>query len=237
VSRGEATIATATTARLGRPPRIGRDDILDALDRRLTGAWTMAALAAELGVSEAAIYYYFPTKGDVISALGERVMADFGLPKLDGDWAAWLWHVGHEVYEFVRRHPFLVDPANSDTLAPAFEAPYFRICEDALTDLVSAGFTLVNAASAYSLIGALAYQHATTAISWSIRGAQPRQSVEQLIEEQPDSLLGQFAMSIANQDPERRRADALGVALSVAIAGIRSELIGSPRGDAEQKDC
>jgi len=221
-------VAVATPARLGRPPRIGREDILDVLDRHADGAWTMASIAAELGVSEAAIYYYYPTKGDLLAALGQRMLADFELPKLAGDWAAWLRQLGHQIYDFVRRHPFLADLGNSYALAPSFAIPNFGASEEMLSGLVAAGFTLTNAATASSLVLLLGTQYAAAAISWIARGAQLRQEFTRLAEAQPDTLLGQLALTISDEEPARQSADALDVALSIVIAGVRSELIDQP---------
>jgi AcrR family transcriptional regulator len=56
------------------------DQIVEAARARLIeggyGALSMAALARELGLAQAAVYWYFPTKDDLFVAAVERILHD-----------------------------------------------------------------------------------------------------------------------------------------------------------------
>jgi AcrR family transcriptional regulator len=56
------------------------DEIIEAARARLVeggyGALSVAALARELGLAQAAVYWYFPTKDDVFVAAVERILHD-----------------------------------------------------------------------------------------------------------------------------------------------------------------
>src|SRR5690554_3775836 len=104
-----SSTATATAPRRGRPPRVTPQAILDAVDAKGASDWTMASIAAELGVSEPAIYYHFSSKQALLAALGARVIADFPLPPRSTDWEQWLTDFALALLDCCRQHPFLLD--------------------------------------------------------------------------------------------------------------------------------
>lgn len=97
---------TATTAkRMGRPPKVTRDEILDAAARWEPAELQLTALADALGISVKTVYYYFPARRALLDALTERAVADMGLPDIMAaqGWrdvlaaiAAWYYRLGLE---------------------------------------------------------------------------------------------------------------------------------------------
>ncbi|MGK8522561.1 TetR/AcrR family transcriptional regulator [Nocardia asteroides] len=75
--------------RRGRPVRLDRETILAATDRMLTAdgatGFSMRRLAGRLGVSTAAIYHHFPTKGALFFAVLNARAEDLRQPHLPAD--------------------------------------------------------------------------------------------------------------------------------------------------------
>ncbi|EGX55549.1 transcriptional regulator [Streptomyces zinciresistens K42] len=87
---------TSTPAR-GRPPRLDRErtlrTALDLLRQSGLDALTMRRLAEALDVKAGALYRYFATKQDLLTAMAERMMAgvaDATAAADDGDWSGQL---------------------------------------------------------------------------------------------------------------------------------------------------
>ncbi|WP_315724157.1 TetR/AcrR family transcriptional regulator [Sphingosinicella rhizophila] len=84
---------------MGRPPKITRDEILDAASQSTAEDLQLTSLARALGISVKTVYYYFPTRRALIDALTDRAVSHMGLPEFDRakDWRAVLaedarWH-------------------------------------------------------------------------------------------------------------------------------------------------
>ena len=154
-------MSKVAVARAGRPPRIRPDEILDVLATRLDDSWTMASIASELGVSEAAIYYYFPTKSDLLLAIGQRLFAELELPRPQGGWEEWLVEVGLCLYDCFVRYPLLTT-ASADLLGDTAGETWAT--EPILRDLVSVGFPLSDADTVITTILVLASGYATMAV-------------------------------------------------------------------------
>ncbi|WP_369028653.1 TetR/AcrR family transcriptional regulator, partial [Nocardia farcinica] len=75
--------------RRGRPIRLEREAVLAATDDMLAtegaGAFSMRRLAGRLGVSTAAIYHHFPTKGALFFAVLNARADDLRQPRLPAD--------------------------------------------------------------------------------------------------------------------------------------------------------
>ena len=71
-------MTSSSTPTRGRPPRLNRDralhTALDLLDRSGLDALTMRRLADALDVRAGALYRYFATKQDLLTAMAERMM-------------------------------------------------------------------------------------------------------------------------------------------------------------------
>ena len=98
----------------------------------------MASIADDLGVSESAIYYHFPSKGAVLLAIGERTMAELRLPAYAGDWRQWLMDLARTYRALLLRYPFLLD---QDVLRQIAGPANWRRSEELLEQMEQAGFT------------------------------------------------------------------------------------------------
>ncbi|WP_030767804.1 MULTISPECIES: TetR/AcrR family transcriptional regulator [unclassified Streptomyces] len=82
--------ASSTPAR-GRPARLDRDrtvdTALDLLDEVGLDALTMRRLADAMDVRAGALYRYFDTKDELLTAMAERMLADLAATGTDGDWS------------------------------------------------------------------------------------------------------------------------------------------------------
>lgn len=91
--------AEAEPKRMGRPPKISRDDILNAAARQDPAELQLTAIAQELAISVKTVYYYFPSRQSLIAALTDRAVSQMALPAI-GEAADWrqalredaLWH-------------------------------------------------------------------------------------------------------------------------------------------------
>ncbi|MER6142486.1 TetR/AcrR family transcriptional regulator [Streptomyces sparsogenes] len=87
-------MSTPSSPTRGRPARLSQartiQTALDLLDESGLDALTMRRLADALGVQAGALYRYFATKQDLLTAMAERMVADVadaaGAPG-DGDWS------------------------------------------------------------------------------------------------------------------------------------------------------
>jgi AcrR family transcriptional regulator len=135
-----------TAPRRGRPPRITPELILDAVDRRPDSSWTVTSIAAELGVSEPAIYYHFPSKQALLFALGARVLNELEMPSPDLAWEPWLEELAHRTLALYRHH-WVWQDVNVALIVTAQPAGV-RLLDRILSHLVACGFTLQKAAIA-----------------------------------------------------------------------------------------
>jgi AcrR family transcriptional regulator len=98
-------MTATTTKRMGRPPKVTRQEILDAAARWEPAELQLTTLADALGISVKTVYYYFPARQALLDALTERAVAEMGLPDVMAaqSWrdvlaaaAAWYYRLGME---------------------------------------------------------------------------------------------------------------------------------------------
>lgn len=153
----------------GRPATTSREAILDALEQRLGGEWSVPVIAADLGISHSAIYRYFPTKSALMTAACDRVFADLQVPHAD-HWRAWLVGLGLAWRNMLLRHPFMVDLAQwSMTGRPT------RVNEidPGIEILMAAGFAPVDALEVISAVTALSHVVASSELVASSKELPP----------------------------------------------------------------
>lgn len=77
-----ATMSNPSTRTRGRPPRLDQartvETALDLLDEAGLDALTMRRLADAMGVQAGALYRYFATKQELLTAMAERILSDVG---------------------------------------------------------------------------------------------------------------------------------------------------------------
>lgn len=94
-----------------RPP-LSRDAIVDVatelIEREGLSSFTMRSLGRELGVSAMAIYGYFESRGDVLTAVLERFMATIDTDPVPGErWDDTLRRIMTSIYVEEMAHPEL----------------------------------------------------------------------------------------------------------------------------------
>lgn len=83
--------AAATSRPVGRPPRVDREAIADAVLEIGLGNATMAAVADRLGISVAGLYYHVRNRKELLVLAAERSLSLVALPDDRGQhWAQWL---------------------------------------------------------------------------------------------------------------------------------------------------
>jgi len=152
----------ATSRRIGRPPRISREQIAEAAVEIGLGELTLRAVAERLGVSIPALYHHVESKDELVRLAAEHAASRAVLPQDRGQhWAVWL-------LEWARynRDVFLAEPA---LLGEYVRGGINRASIAERTDLilgalVQRGFAIGEAQSAYELVSSCAVGFAVDAI-------------------------------------------------------------------------
>jgi AcrR family transcriptional regulator len=205
----------APAARRGRPPKVSPEAILDAVDRKRHGDWTMASIAAELGVSEPAIYYHYPSKHALLVALGARVIQQLPVPAPTDDWEEWLGTFAQGALEFCRAHPFLSDVELSAIAVQ--QTASVRLLDELLQQLVAYGFAADDALIAVSGVLVVVQQFAH-APAFDVDADRPHLAVLAL-----DSG-ATLAADVYQADRYWEPDEAFRRMLRVVLAGVRTEL-------------
>ena len=209
---------SSPTPRRGRPPRVTREDILDAVD---TGgdSFTMAGLAQELGVSEPAIYYHFPSKEALLIELGARVLSELHLPDPTLGWEPWLEQFARALLELYQRHPALHDVDMSVIIAS--QPAMVRLVDQVLRNLVDRGFPLQLAAVAIQTVLTVAQPYAKAANAQDQSTLNARQATLRDIALVADAPI---AAALYSETPTYDTDALLQQQLRIVLAGIRAEL-------------
>lgn len=211
-------MTTPTTPRRGRPPRVTREAILDAVDTS-GRAFTMAGLASQLNVSEPAIYYHFPSKEALLVELGARVLGELKLPDHALDWEPWLEQFARGLLELYQRHPALHDV--DMTVIIASQPAMVRLVDQALSHLVGHGFTVRSAAVALQTVLAVLQPYGTsrnTDDQESMRAAQATLRDIAVVAEAP------LAAALYDDAQYYDVESVLQQQMRIVLAGVRAEL-------------
>lgn len=133
---------------------VSRNEVVIAaiklIDEAGIDAFTMRALAKELDVFPATLYWHAGSKADLLAAVSTRLFDDVVLPdEHQIDWAAWLVEVARRCRAALHAHPEIALIAGSRMVVSATAVP---LIERILGVLQRAGFTgtaLVRAYNAY----------------------------------------------------------------------------------------
>ncbi len=144
---------------------------------------TMRRLGQELRVEAMSLYNHVANKDDILDGLVDLVFSEIALPSDRVDWRTAMRQRAISAHEALLRHPWATSLMQSRTKpGPAT----LRHHDSVLGSLRKAGFTLVMAAHAVSVIDGYVYGFALQQISL------PLQSPEQ-VAEVGESILGQLA--------------------------------------------
>jgi TetR/AcrR family tetracycline transcriptional repressor len=90
--------------KLGRPPRIHRDEIVKAvIDLGFADA-SIGSIAGHLGVRHSTLYGHFPSRDAIAEAAAEAVLADHAWPAAGADWREYLSGLAHGLFELCVQH-------------------------------------------------------------------------------------------------------------------------------------
>jgi len=155
-SRGVAAdVAVSSTKRKsGERPALDRTRILDValqiVDEDGVDGLTVRRLARTLGVYPTAIYWYLPSRHDILAAVVDHALHDIVPDAPTGDWRDWLRDLLHGYREAVRRHPNVAPLGGAQLISNGGMRP--RMLEQVLTVLESAGFTGEDLRRAYNVV-------------------------------------------------------------------------------------
>ena len=145
-----------------------RHDVLDVARRLPAEKLTMAGISAELGVSTAAVYRYFPDRAAVLHALladGRRMLKP---PSRRLSWRRWLQESADTERAFWRAHPEFQEVVHRLLLTDATEA----WVETGIAVMTRDGFSAEDAVIAISSISMSASSIAMIDNSWEAAAEQ-----------------------------------------------------------------
>jgi AcrR family transcriptional regulator len=115
---------------------------------------TMRALGEQLGIEAMSLYHYVANKDELLDGMVEVVFSEIELPTTDVDWKTAIRRRAISTREALARHRWAVGVLQSRTSpGPA----NFRLVNAVLGCLREAGFSIENAAHAYSAQDAYIY--------------------------------------------------------------------------------
>ena len=188
IRREERTIAIQRSARPQRKIRLTRKRVLRAAmaqaDQGGIEALTMRNLAEALGAAPMSLYRHVANKSDLLDGLVDMVFAEIGLPPTETDWKTAMRQRAISARDVLLRHRWAVTFMESRT-SPG---PVYLGHHDAVLGcLRAAGFSVVMAAHAYSLLDSYIYGMALTQVSMRPAPASPEE-----MEQRTASILARF---------------------------------------------
>jgi len=139
---------------------------IDVADREGLQALTMRRLGAELGVEAMAVYKHVSSKDDILDGMVELVVSLIEAPGHGMDWRDAMGRRAISAREVLRRHSWAIGLLDSRrSMGPN----QLRYVDAVLGSLRSAGFSVDDAAHAFSLLDSYVYGHVVQEMSWSGR--------------------------------------------------------------------
>jgi AcrR family transcriptional regulator len=155
-------------------------------DERGVGAVTMREVASTLGVEAMSLYNHVANKDDILDGIVDLVFSEIALPADRVDWKPAMRRRAISAHEALLRHPWAPSLMQSRTKpGPAT----LRHHDSVLGSLRKAGFTLVMAAHAFSVIDGYVYGFALQQINLPL---QSRQQVAAVGENILRQLAGEY---------------------------------------------
>lgn len=139
---------SAPQARRGRPPKVGRERIVDAAVRLGLDSFTMLGLAEDLGISPATLYSHVAGRDEVIALVESRLHGTIREFATDAtEWRGWLADFAALVRRELGSSAATLLNATRDDASMRID-----IGEPGLRLLMAAGFSSVEAAYAVWLV-------------------------------------------------------------------------------------
>lgn len=172
--------------RTGRSePRLplSRERILAAAveiaDERGVGAITMREVAARLGVEAMSLYNHVANKDDILDGVADLVADEFDLPEEIDDWREAMRRRAVSAHQVFDRHPWA--PALFDSRVTSGPSR-LRYLDWVLDRLLSAGFSLEDAARAFSILDSYIYGFGIQQFNMAADGdASPEEMAEAIL--------------------------------------------------------
>ncbi|WP_019201353.1 TetR/AcrR family transcriptional regulator [Tsukamurella sp. 1534] len=115
-----------TPGRVGRPPKVNREQVVAAAADILTTEgplkFSMRTLAARLDISAMGIYHYFDSKNDLLGAVLEHQAWNTPAPELSEDPRVRLGQLPLAVIDHLVRHPWVIDVLSADEIIDGYAA-------------------------------------------------------------------------------------------------------------------
>ena len=137
---------------------------IDVADREGLHALTMRRLGAELGVEAMAVYKHVSGKDDILDGMVEQVVSLIEAPGQGMDWRDAMRRRARSARDVLTRHSWAIGLLDSRrSMGPN----QLRYVDSILGSLRSAGFSIDDAAHAFSLLDSYVYGHVVQEMSWS----------------------------------------------------------------------
>lgn len=140
--------SSAGRPKLGRPPKVTREQIAEAaLEIGLERA-TVRNVAEHLGMSVPGLYHHVGTREELVAMAAAHSLEALRLPEHDGrPWDEWLVEYARFVYDALVAQPELIGQVLAGTNNTLRQAQHL---EEVLGVLTAAGFTVADAYEAYA---------------------------------------------------------------------------------------
>jgi AcrR family transcriptional regulator len=165
-------------ARIGRPPRLTQEMIVEAAHEIGLDNVTMKSVADRLGVSVPGLYHHVRGKDDLLRLAAELSAGRIGVPDDHGQhWAEWLFE-----WALFNRSAFVADPGliKQFTDGAIGAERTAQNMNTALGLLVKQGFTIRDARMVYGLISEVAIGAAVFALKEQQAAATGRPTLAEL---------------------------------------------------------
>ena len=204
---GKEPAVLPTGRRVGRPARIDKDAIAEAVLEIGLERSSMKAVAEHLGVSVPGLYHHVRNRKELLLLAAQRSMAQMRLPNHEGKhWSAWLREWGR-----YSRNAFIEEPeVLGQYLSGAVSwEQVVEVADSVIQVLTPQGFTAASAMAAWNAVGTCAVGSAVAAIRHrsAVRSGQPPIAEwHRVLAQRPaDELLG--ARSLLDGIGENQEAD------------------------------
>ena len=139
---------------------------IDVADREGLQGLTMRRLGAELGVEAMAVYKHVSGKDDILDGMVELVVSLIETPGHGMDWRDAMRRRARSARDVLSHHSWAIGLLDSRrSMGPN----QLRYVDSILGSLRSAGFSIDDAAHAFSLLDSYVYGHVVQEMSWSGR--------------------------------------------------------------------
>jgi AcrR family transcriptional regulator len=204
--------------RIGRPPRVSRDAIVDAALELGFDAATITAVAARLRVEPSTLYRHVSGLADMLDTAADRALREAAWPAVPvGDaWRPFLEAYAEGIWALFERHPGLAGHLRTTQLAPPELLRHSLLVSRYLHERL--GLAVREAAILVDTIGDLATDSFLTS--------------RQLARQEPgtaEALVRRYSRDAA----ETLGEDAAGTALAHEYLGVVAEVIAEPDGRAD----